>query len=89
MSKIMISIPDEFLKWVDKLAVIEHRNRSELFREALRYYLEKITMKTKPLDNPQVKRAVKDMRVVAEKWRGKWNSVNVIRQMRENKIRNG
>lgn len=86
MSKIMISIPEEFLKEIDRLATIEHRNRSELIREALRYYLGKITTKVKPIYNPQVKRAVKDMQEIAGKWRGRWNSVNIIRQMRENRF---
>jgi metal-responsive CopG/Arc/MetJ family transcriptional regulator len=82
----MISIPEEFLKEIDKLATIEHRNRSELFREALRCYLGKIKMKAKPIDNPQVKRAVKDMKEVAGKWRGRWSSANIIRQMRKDKF---
>lgn len=36
---INISIPDNLLKHADKLAKKESRNRSELFREALRSYL--------------------------------------------------
>ena len=39
-SKIInISIPDNLLKYADKVAKKESRNRSELFREALRSYL--------------------------------------------------
>jgi uncharacterized protein (DUF433 family) len=39
-NKILVSIPEKFLKDVDRLATEEHRSRSELVREALRTYME-------------------------------------------------
>lgn len=39
MAKVIISLPDQFLKEVDKIAKRELRSRSELFREAIRVYL--------------------------------------------------
>ena len=39
-TKILVSLPQEFLDEVDHLAAEEHRSRSELIREALRAYLE-------------------------------------------------
>lgn len=36
--KVLVSIPDEFLKVVDDVAKQEYRSRSELVREALRWY---------------------------------------------------
>ena len=39
-AKILVSLPQEFLDDVDRLAVEERRSRSELIREALRVYLE-------------------------------------------------
>lgn len=39
-SKILVSLPQEFLEDVDRVAAEEHRSRSELVREALRAYLE-------------------------------------------------
>ena len=39
-TKILVSLPQEFLDEVDQLAADEHRSRSELIREALRAYLE-------------------------------------------------
>lgn len=39
-TKILVSLPQEFLDKVDQLAAEEHRSRSELIREALRAYLE-------------------------------------------------
>lgn len=38
--KVLVSLPQEFLKDVDRIAQEEHRSRSELVREALRAYLE-------------------------------------------------
>lgn len=39
MATVMVSIPDEFLKHVDKQAANESRSRSELVRQALREYM--------------------------------------------------
>jgi uncharacterized protein (DUF433 family) len=39
-NKILVSLPEKFLEAVDRVAVEEHRSRSELIREALRGYLE-------------------------------------------------
>ena len=39
MARILVSMPDDFLKSVDKLADNERRTRSELVREALRSYM--------------------------------------------------
>ena len=44
MSKILISMPAEFLTQVDKCAVSEQRSRSELIREALRTYIKRTNM---------------------------------------------
>ena len=38
--KILVSLPQEFLDEIDRVAQEEHRSRSELIREALRSYLE-------------------------------------------------
>lgn len=39
MAKVLISMKEEFLDEIDKLADSEHRSRSELIREALRLYM--------------------------------------------------
>ena len=44
MTRILVSMPDDFLKSIDKIANIEQRTRSELIREALRSYLRKSKM---------------------------------------------
>jgi len=41
MARILVSMPDEFLKSIDKIAGTEQRTRSELVREALRAYIRK------------------------------------------------
>lgn len=38
--KVLVSLPQEFLEDIDRVASEEHRSRSELIREALRSYLE-------------------------------------------------
>lgn len=38
-TRALISMPDQFLKSIDTLAKEEDRTRSELIREALRYYI--------------------------------------------------
>ncbi len=39
MAKVMISLPEEFLKKVDRIAKAQNRSRSELIREGLRALL--------------------------------------------------
>lgn len=41
MARVLISMPDNFLKDIDKAAEKEQMNRSELIREALRSYINK------------------------------------------------
>lgn len=41
MARILVSMPDEFLNSIDKMANSELRSRSELIREALRSYVKK------------------------------------------------
>ena len=38
-AKVLISMPEEFLKQIDAIAAIENRSRSELIAEALRTYI--------------------------------------------------
>ena len=39
-TKVLISVPKEFLKLLDEQADLEHRSRSELIREAIRVYIK-------------------------------------------------
>jgi len=57
-TKVMVSLPPEFLAEVDRIAREEHRSRSELFREAMRLYIG-LRQKTKgPGGDPLVQSAV-------------------------------
>ncbi len=44
MARILVSMPDEFLTTIDKIAGNEQRTRSELVREALRAYIKRNSM---------------------------------------------
>ena len=59
MARVLISMPEEFLSRIDKLANEEQRTRSELVREALRSYIQKTT-----IINPQ--RASKNAEILEE-----------------------
>ena len=41
MTRVLISMPEDFLDKIDKVAEDESRSRSELIREALRTYINK------------------------------------------------
>lgn len=43
MARVLISMPEEFLNRIDKVAGNENRSRSELIREALRTYIHRNT----------------------------------------------
>ena len=45
MARVLISMPDEFLSKIDGVALDEQRSRSELIREALRTYINKIRLR--------------------------------------------
>ena len=57
-TKVMVSFPDEFLRQVDRVAQEEHRSRSELVREALRFYIGLRESQVQPGANPLVRRAI-------------------------------
>lgn len=85
MAKVMITMPDEFLKKLDRVAAAEHRTRSELIREAVRaYVVERRPGKHSSLLNkPSVRAAVALQDRMRVKSRGvKFDSVAFIRKMR-------
>ncbi len=58
MAKVIVSLPDELLDQVDRIARQEHRSRSELLREALRLYIRTRRDQRRPGDDPRVQAAV-------------------------------
>ena len=78
MAKIMISLPQEFLKKVDRAAKAQGRSRSELIREALRTVLSHT-----PGHRPSWKEALAPLKDLEQQWAGQWNSTDIVRYCRE------
>lgn len=83
--KVMISIPKPFLEVVDHAAREEHRSRSEFFREAARLYLQARVSRRRPIDDPQVQRAITLMDQLARHDRPvpDWDMVSAVRAERK------
>jgi len=81
MAKTMISIPDEFLALIDEIAAGEQRSRSALIREALREYIRKGHGPVRPIDKPEVRKALKGLRSM--QWTDRFDSTAAVRRMRD------
>ncbi len=55
MARILVSMPDDFLNKIDKIAGSEQRTRSELVREALRNYIKRRNMPNAQKVNAEAK----------------------------------
>ena len=83
-TKVMVSFPDEFLARVDRIAREEHRNRSELLREAMRLYIEVRHGTERPGDDPRVRAAIEVQDALAHAAPGSGeDSVEDLRRWRE------
>jgi len=62
MARVLISMPESFLKNIDEVADNENRTRSELIREALRTYIHrnKVRENTYATKNAQILEAMLD-----------------------------
>ncbi len=62
MARVLISMPEAFLKNIDEVADNENRTRSELIREALRTYIHrnKVRENTYATKNAQILEAMLD-----------------------------
>ena len=78
MGKVMVSLPDEFLKKVDRFAKAQNRSRSELIREALRAVLS-----GRPAARPSWKDTLAPLRELEQRWVGQWDSTDIIRYYRD------
>lgn len=78
MAKVMVSLPDDFLKKVDRHAKAQGRSRSELIREALR-----LVLRRKPRRGPSWAAALAPLEALERDWVGRWDSSDVIRQDRD------
>lgn len=78
MAKVMVSLPDEFLKEVDRAAKAQNRSRSELIREALRAFLSRRATHPRSW-----KDALAPLRELEQQWVGQWDSTDIIRSYRD------
>ncbi len=80
MAKVMISLPQEFLRKVDREARIEGRSRSELIRDALRRSIDQ-----RGLRKRNWKDAIGSVAWLEAEWTKGWDSTDVIRRDRESR----
>lgn len=82
VAKVMISLPKDFLKEIDREIRKEHRTRSEFFREAARLYLQ--LKYAAPGQDPRVQCAVALQDAIARKDRlATWDGTTEIRRWRQ------
>lgn len=87
MRRVMITLPEGFLDEMDMVAQREHRNRSELIREAVRQYMARAK------ENADSRReAIRQALLVQEEARKKtrnvsFDSTRFIREWREGSSR--
>jgi Arc/MetJ-type ribon-helix-helix transcriptional regulator len=74
----MVSLPDQFLKRVDRVAKTQGRSRSDLIREALR-----LLLRGKAAGRPSWKDALAPLTELERKWVGQWDSTDIIRYYRD------
>ncbi len=77
MAKVMVSLPDRFLKKVDRTARAQGRSRSELIREALR-----VMLTAKESGRRSWKEALALLKELEQQWVGQWDSTDIIRYYR-------
>jgi metal-responsive CopG/Arc/MetJ family transcriptional regulator len=82
MAKINISLPDEFLKEIDKLKGEENVSRSEFLREAVRTYGK--MLEERKLEEKRRKNILESIRIQdsLRKKSGSWDGVKEIRKWR-------
>ena len=78
MAKVTVSLPDEFVREVDRHAKAQGCSRAELIREALRAMLV-----DKGTGRRSWKDAIAPLEELERQWVGQWDSTDVIRDHRE------
>ena len=80
-----ITIPEELLKEIDRQAEREHRNRSEILREAVRRYLEE--QRRKALEEQRLQQLLRALEESAGSWKDKdhpeLRDIEGVRRLRE------
>lgn len=87
MRKVMITLPEEFLDEMDRTAQCEHRNRSELIREAVRQYMARAKESTENR-REDIRQALRVQEEARRKTRNvAFDSTTFIREWREGSSR--
>lgn len=82
-ARVNITMPEEFLKEVDRLAKEEHLTRSALIRESVEAYIVKKNEELAEKERRErMQKAAKLQDALAKKT-GKWDTVQVVRRIRE------
>ena len=88
MTKILVSLPDEFLTEIDRAARRERVSRSAFVREAVRRYLHVAEARELPrrLD-PAIRRAILVQETIGKYLTGRWESSAEVRRWRNSRRR--
>lgn len=88
MAKILVSLPEGFLRDMDRAARLEHQSRSSFIREAVAKYLHHAGTQEVPraLD-PVIRRAVAMQDAMGRRLKGRWESAQEIRRWRDSRKR--
>lgn len=78
MAKVMVSIPDEVLKKVDRAAKAQRRSRTEVIRDAVRAQLSEGRE-----SRSRWKKALARLKDLERHWIGQWDSTEIIRYYRD------
>ena len=89
MSKVMISVPREFLRNLDVLAGAEHRSRSELVREAVRLYVATRIEPRTAITSSRTQRAATRILKTHLRWPNGQTAESVIRHLRQTRYGSG
>lgn len=88
MTKILISLPKDFLEEINHSARVERLSRSELIRQALRHYLHRGAEQKVPRKlDPSIRRALQVQESIAGQLKGHWDSAEEIRRWRDSRRR--
>ena len=86
MKKLILSLPDDFLKALDGYARVQHTNRTTLLREAVRRYLAGLQSASalRPAIDPEVLEACRIQDAIREKLKKSHvkNTTETIRHFR-------
>ncbi len=82
-TKVMVSMPEDFLAEIDRAAKEENRSRSEFLREAARLYLKIRETPVTPGQDPRIQKAITIQDALAHQDAlPEWDSTAEIRRWR-------